>query len=83
LTHGLQVAEVIRGVVTREKKAYQHLRTITSKQSKRLIGHKLADLTGDKTLEGVQDFVEKVPTLVLLQADPALTVHVICICQPL
>ena len=52
---------MIRGVVTHEKKAYQHLRNITSKQSKRLVAHKLADLTGDKTLEGIQDFVEKVP----------------------
>ena len=66
---------MIRGVVTREKKAYQHLRTITSKQSKRLVAHKLADLTGDKTLEGVQDFVEKVLLHVLLQADPGPTVH--------
>jgi hypothetical protein len=56
-----KVAEVIRGVVTHEKKAFQHLRNITSKQSKRLVAHKLADLTGDKTLAGVQDFVEKVP----------------------
>ena len=36
--------------------------------------HKLADLTGDKTLEGVQDFVEKVPPLNVLQGDTMPTV---------
>jgi hypothetical protein len=56
----LQVAEVIKGVVTREKEAYQHLRNITSKQSKRLVSHKLADLNGDKTLAAILDFTEKV-----------------------
>jgi hypothetical protein len=60
MTMMMQVAEVIRGVVTREKKSFQHLRNITSKQSKRLVAHKLADLTGDKTLAGIQEFVEKV-----------------------
>ena len=68
---------MIRGVVTHEKKAHQHLRNITSKQSKRLVAHKLADLTGDKTLEGVQDFVEKVPPPCVL------TVIVLAIGMPL
>ena len=70
-----KVAEVIRGVVTHEKKAFLHLRNITSKQSKRLVAHKLADLTGDKTLAGVQDFVEKVPIQRLTQS--VKHVHVI------
>jgi hypothetical protein len=63
--HVLQVAEVICGVVIREKKAFQHLRNITSKHSKRLVAHKLADLNGDKTLAGIQEFVEKVYLLVI------------------
>lgn len=54
-----QVAEVIKGVVTREK-AYQHLRNITSKPAKRLAAHKLADLNGDKTVAAILDFAEKV-----------------------
>lgn len=66
---------MIRGVVTHEKKAFQHLRNITSKQSKRLVAHKLADLTGDKTLAGVQDFVEKVPVLCSCR----LTQCIICV----
>lgn len=60
LAHALpaQVAEAIKSVLTGG--GPPHLRNITSKRAKRLAAHKYSDLTGDKTLAAVQDFVEKV-----------------------
>lgn len=58
------MAEVIKKVLTAEG---PHLRNITSKQAKRLAAHKYNDLSGDKTLAAVQDFMEKVCCSPLLQ----------------
>ncbi len=56
-----QVAEVVKTVLTAEQ---PHLRNLTQHQAKTLLGVKLHDMVGDKTIAAVHDFVQTVRLLV-------------------